>query len=130
MKAAATFTVSNWDEQTVQELGGDAKITQAAITQEFEGELTATGAAHLVMTYQPDGTARFAGYQAFGGDLGGKRGSFVMAADGGFEGGVARTHFEVVAGSGTGDLAGLSGSGDAEVGSEPPGTLTLEYELS
>jgi hypothetical protein len=129
MRADATFTVSNWDEHTVQELADPAKVTRAAITQEFEGELAATGAAELVMAYQADGTARFAGYQVFTGELGGRKGGFVMACDGAFEEGVARTHFTVVAGSGTGELAGLQGSGDAEVGSEPPGKLTLEYDV-
>jgi hypothetical protein len=35
----------------------------------------------------------------------------------------------VIPGSGTGALAGLTGSGTSAATSEPPGTFTLDYEL-
>jgi Protein of unknown function (DUF3224) len=128
--ADSTFTVKSWDEQTYQEIDGDAKLTRASIVQSFEGDLDAEGAAELLMSYAADGTATIVGLQRFTGTLGGKEGSFVLQSVGGFDGAEATASLRVVPGSGTGALAGLSGTGASAVAKEPPGTLTLEYDLS
>lgn len=128
-KAESTFTVSSWDEKTYQELDGDAKMTKAAIVQEFSGDVAATGAAELLMCYAEDGTAAIVGFQRFTGSVGGREGSFVLQSVGGFDGKQATADLTVVPGSGTGELAGLRGTGTSAVGAEPPGTLTLDYDL-
>jgi uncharacterized protein DUF3224 len=127
-RAESTFTVKSWDENAVQEFDG-GKVTRASIVQEFAGDLAASGAAELVMCYAPDGTASIVGFQRFTGTLGGKDGSFVLRSEGGFDGSDATATLTVVPGSGTGALAGLSGTGSSTVGKEPPGSLTLEYDL-
>ena len=63
------------------------------------------------------------------GKLDGREGSFVLRADGTFTGGEARSHWQEVEGSASGDLTGLRGRGSAVAGG-PGGTFTLEYELS
>ena len=42
---------------------------------------------------------------------------------------IARRTLEIVPGSGTGDLAGIRGEGVSAATSEPPGTLTLDYDI-
>jgi hypothetical protein len=125
--ADSTFTVKSWDENTYQELA-DGKLTRASIVQEFTGDLAASGAAELLMCYTADGTASIVGFQRFTGQLGGKDGSFVLRSVGGFDGEQATAQLTVVPGSGTGELAGLSGTGSSAVGKEPPGTLGLDYD--
>ena len=63
------------------------------------------------MVYGQDGTARYVGLQRIEGSLGGKEGSFVVESNGDFDGGEAKGTWVVIAGSGTGDLAGLTGEG-------------------
>lgn len=129
MHAQGTFTVSAWEESTAQELDPPAKLTRATITQEFTGDLTATGTTESLMAYAADGTAVFVGFQHFSGELQGRRGSFVLRADGGYDGTEAHTAWTVVEGSGTDGLVGLRGEGSAVVGSNPPGSFSFDYDL-
>jgi uncharacterized protein DUF3224 len=128
--AKSTFTVKSWDESTQQELADGRKITRASIVQEFSGDLEATGSAELLMCYSSDGTADILGFQQFTGQLGERSGSFVLRSIGGYDGTNATAELTVVPGSGTGELAGLRGTGRSVVGHQPPGTLTLDYDLS
>jgi hypothetical protein len=128
-QASGSFTVKSWDENTYQELDGNGKLTKASVAFAVEGDLTAAATWDAVMCYRPDGSAVFTGYQQMTGQLGGREGSFVLLADGEFVDGEARSHWQVVAGTGTGDLAGLTGSGSAVASATPPGTYSFDYDL-
>jgi Protein of unknown function (DUF3224) len=127
--AAGTFTVRSWDENTYRELGGDAKLTKATVTFGLHGDITGEATWDSVMCYRPDGTAVYTGFQRVQGELAGVDGSFVVRADGEYADGKARSRWQVVEGSGTGGLAGLTGSGEALAAATPPGSFTLDYDL-
>lgn len=127
--AAGTFTVRSWDENTYQELGGGAKLTKATVTFGLHGDITGEATWDSVMCYRPDGTAVYTGFQRVQGELAGVDGSFVVRADGEYADGKARSRWQVVEGSGTGGLAGLTGSGEAVAAATPPGSFTLDYDL-
>jgi Protein of unknown function (DUF3224) len=129
MKAAGSFTVKSWEENTYQELDGDGKLTKASIAFVMEGDLAADAAWDAVMCYRSDGTAVFTGYQQMTGRLAGRTGGFVLRADGEFVNGEARSRWQVVEGTGTGELAGLTGSGSAVATATPPGSYTFEFDL-
>ena len=82
------------------------------------------------MAYRPDKTARFVGLQQIAGTVGGRTGSFVLTAEGDHDGSTSRIAWQVVEGSGTGELAGISGDGGMEAPGGPGGTYRLDYELS
>jgi hypothetical protein len=124
-----TFTVASWDENTYAELEGNGKLTRATVAFNFTGGVQAQGTWDAVMCYRDDGTAVFTGMQRMVGQVEGRSGEFVMRADGTFAGGEARSDWEVVQGSGTGELAGLRGAGTSTAGHTPPGTFTFEYDL-
>lgn len=127
--AAGTFTVRSWDENTYQELGGGAKLTKATVTFGLHGDITGEATWDSVMCYRPDGTAVYTGFQRVQGELAGVDGSFVVRADGEYADGEARSRWQVIEGSGTGGLAGLTGSGEAVAAATPPGSFTLDYDL-
>ena len=127
--AAGTFTVASWDESTYRELDGDAKLTKASVTFAMEGDITGQAAWDAVMCYQPDGTAVYTGIQYVEGQVGGVEGSFALRADGEFADGKASSQWQVIEGSGTGGLAGLSGSGESVASATPPGTYSFDYNL-
>jgi Protein of unknown function (DUF3224) len=129
-QAKGTFTVSAWDENTYQELEHGAKLTKAHVTFGLDGDIKGEGGWEAVMSYQPDGTAVFTGFQLTTGTLGGKQGSFVLRADGTFAGGQARTYWQVVDGSATGELKGLRGSGTAVTTGGSGGDFSFDYELA
>ena len=129
-QATGTFTVAGWDESTYEELGDGAKLTKAHVKFGFDGDdLKAEGGWEAVMCYRADGTAVYTGYQHMTGTLAGREGSFVLRADGRFEGGAATSDWEVIDGSASGGLAGLRGSGSAISTGGSGGTFTFDYEL-
>ena len=128
-RAEGTFTVTSWEEETYQELDGKAKLTKASVGYRLTGDIEGDATWNALMYYRDDGTAEFTGLQYLTGQIGGRTGTCVMVADGGYADGAARGTWRVIPGSGTGALAGLSGSGTSLATSEPPGTFTLDYEL-
>jgi hypothetical protein len=129
-RATATFKIEGWDERPYAEIEGGRKLTQASVKQAFTGDVEGQGAVEWLMCYRPDETADFVGLQRIVGQLGGRSGSFVLLqTDGTFDGTEAVARVSVVRGSGTGDLTGLSGTGEfsAPRGGEP--TIRLNYEL-
>jgi hypothetical protein len=127
--ADGIFSVTGWEENTYQELGGDAKLTKATTSFEFSGDLKAKARWDAVMCYLNDGTAVYTGFQHMTGQVGGREGSFVLRADGAFADNAARTQWQVIEGSGTGDLASLRGTGSAVAGSGTEGTFSFDYDL-
>ena len=129
VSAAGTFTVTSWQEDTYAELGGTEKITKAQMGFRLAGDLAGNLVSDTFMYYRADGTAEYTGLQRFSGDIGGRSGTCVMVADGDYDGGQARSSWRVIPGSGTGGLAGLTGSGSSVASAEPPGSYSLDYDL-
>jgi hypothetical protein len=127
--ARATFTLDGWDEQPYEELAEGRKLTRASVKQTFSGEIDGAGTVEWLMAYRPDGTADFVGLQLITGTLGGRSGTFVLSTTGTFDGQEAAGTWTVLAGSGTDELAGLTGTGtmSAPTGGEP--TVSLDYDL-
>jgi Protein of unknown function (DUF3224) len=123
------FEVTSWSEEPAAGLEGTVKVTTARIGQRFGGGIEAETMADMVMTYRPDGTAEFTGHQRVVGSIGSRSGSLVLHALGRYDGSQARTSFEVIAGSGTGGLAGVTGSGTAEAGHGSTGSYRFDLDL-
>src|SRR3954465_4639550 len=112
--AEGQFELASWTEDTYRELGNGGKLTRASVPQQFSGDVTGAGAVEWLMCYQADGTARFVGWQRVDGAVGGTEGSLVLESAGEFDGGQAVGEWTVVPGSGTGGLAGITGTGRFE----------------
>jgi Protein of unknown function (DUF3224) len=128
--AQGTFTVKSWDENTYEELPGNAKLTKARMVFSYAGDLEAEGTSDTLMCYRDDGTAVYTGLDLMTGQLGGRSGTFVLRSDGAYEGGEAKTSWHIIEGSGTGELTGLRGTGRSVASSTPGGTFSLDYDLS
>jgi hypothetical protein len=128
-KATAEFAVASWNEETYQELEGEAKLTRASVTGTLTGDITGASETEWLMIYRQDGTANYVGLQRVAGSLGGKSGSFVVESNGAFDGGEAKGTWSVIAGSGTGDLAGLNGEGTFTSPLGEKATISLDYAI-
>ncbi len=133
-QAKGTFVFSAWDEKTWD--GKDhkdvkgSKLTRAKINNTFKGDLAGTSELQYVMFYDDEGKAVYHGMEKITGTLGGKQGSFVTHIRGGFDGKVAGGAFEILPGSGTGELKGISGKGSFEAQLHVNDTpYELEYSL-
>ena len=111
-KAAGSFELASWDEETYEDLDDGGKLTRASVTQNFSGDIEGDGAVQWLMAYRPDGTAHFVGFQRVRGAIGERKGSFVLETIGDFDGKLATWSATVVPGTASGDLEGLTGTGD------------------
>ncbi|MFI1621434.1 DUF3224 domain-containing protein [Streptomyces lydicus] len=126
------FTFANWEERTVSPDGTSPTLACASVTNAYSGGITAANTTcEYVIVYRPDKTGTFTGMQVLTGGLDGREGAFAVEERGWFDTeGAVHCTFEVVAGSGTGDLAGLCGTGSytARQG-EPSVAYTFDYHL-
>ena len=128
-KATGSFEVLTGGEDPIEELDGGIKLTHASGKQAFAGDIEGDGSVDWFMLYRSDRTAHLVGIQRITGSVGGRRGSFVIAADGDHDGKASRIEWVVVSGSGTGELAGIRGSGQMIAPGGRSGTYELSYEL-
>lgn len=63
------FEVGDWNEETYQELDGDAKLTRASVTQTFTCDIDGQGHVEWLVCYRKDGTALFVGVQRIDGSV-------------------------------------------------------------
>jgi Protein of unknown function (DUF3224) len=127
--ANARFTITAWDEKPYSEGPDLPKLTRAAVTKTFTGDIVGESHVEYLMLYQSEGSAAFVGLERVVGSIAGKGGSFVLQRIGVFENGVAQESYSVIPGSGTGALKGLRGAGTSAVGHGMEHPLTLNYQL-
>ncbi len=127
--------IDSWDEQTYREAGDGSKFTKAAVAlsagEGGSGDGVSAAAFDSVMYYGPDGTSEFVSIMQITATLAGRSGSFALSGDGSYKDGAARMKLRVVEGSGTGDLAGLTGTLESSSthADYPHMPITLDYEL-
>ena len=129
MLTNATFKIVSWDEEPFDESEDGPKLTRAHIRRTFHGDLSGTGNLMYLMAHIDSEDATFSGFEKVVGSLGGRTGSFALRHTGSYDGETATAKYEVVPGSGTGELAGLSGTGGFSAGHAVEHKMTLEYEV-
>lgn len=132
MRAESTFTVTSFEpvEYTSPIVTG-CPVGFAFMDKAFSGDLDGTARTQFTSAFDPaTGVGTYVAMESFRGTLGGRSGAFNLAHSATTTGS-DRLHplVVVVPGSGTDELAGLTGTGEVVV--EPDGThrLTLDYAL-
>ncbi len=129
MLTKATFKITSWDEEPFDDPEDGPKLTRAHVRKSFHGDLSGTGNLMYVMAHLDAGNATFTGFEKVVGSLGGRTGSFVLRHAGSYDGEKATAVYEVVSGSGTDGLTGLSGTGGFSAGHAEEHDMTLDYEV-
>ena len=129
VKATTKFKITGWEEEKITDLSKGGKLTRAHVGKSYEGDLEGEGMVEYLMTYRPDGSADFVGYEKFEGSLKGQNGSFVFEHRGFFRDGEANDTWKVVKDSGSDALSGLSGSVNFSEGHKEEYEITFDYEL-
>lgn len=133
-RVVAEFDVTGWDQTPYGEEGDGPSLGEALVLKSYRGELEGVGRARLLMCRaDPASNSENAGYVAseqVTGRLAGREGTFVLQHWGiAAAGEPPRTAGHVVPGSGTGELAGLTGTMEISVASDGTHTLALDFEL-
>jgi len=128
---ATRLRIAAWDEQPVAELDDGSKITRASISLSEPADGLESGTVESVMFYRPDGTSHYVNVMRLTATLDGRSGSFVLSGEGEFDGTTASGTSDIVAGSSTGDLVGISGTctSSSTHADYPYMPLELHYEL-
>jgi len=101
--------IKSWDEKPYREFEDGRNFTRAEVELgAADGIESATFEA--LMFNRADGTSSYVSLMQITAILEGRSGSFVLRGTGGYDGVTASSESEVVTGSGTGELAGLSGT--------------------
>ena len=124
--------IASWDESPVEEFGDGSKLTRAQVRLSDGEEGLASGSAGMLAYYRADGTSSYVTVMRLTGSLDGRAGSFVLRGEGAFDGTTASGRMTVVTGSGSGELARISGTCESVSthADYPFMPLTLTYELA
>jgi hypothetical protein len=118
MKAKGTYSVKKWEEIVYEQISSEMKMTKASVEYSMNGEINGKSAVEYLMFYknynandQHKSSAIYIGLIRFTGSVQEKEGSFVLEDHGTFENGEASSKLQIIAGSGTGELKSIQGTG-------------------
>lgn len=126
-----TFKIDSWNEDPFSKAEDGPELNKASVTQSYSGSLEAKSTIEYLMTNFEDGTSSFIGIEEIIGELDGKTGSFLLNHNGEHVNGVAKSTFDIIPNSGTGELMGIMGSGSYEATHENAEmSLTFSFDES
>lgn len=130
-EASGTFEIDSWNDETYDD-GVDAKLSTARLTKIFAGDLVGTSTVTMLAVSVPaeeseeyQGTA-YVATERFTGSVHGRAGGFVLVHVASAPHGMK---VAAVPGSGSGDLAGITGELAINRHEDGSHTYTFEYEL-
>jgi len=127
---SGTFAMKTWNEADYTAKDALPRLATVEAADTFSGAIEADAVVRYTIIYITESAGSFVGMRTFTGAVDGRDGSFTVRELGTFEGTTVTSQFEVVEGSGTGALAGLSGSGSfTAVHGEDTYPYTFEYTL-
>jgi hypothetical protein len=107
-----------------------ATLGRIHIERSFQGDLEGEATAELLTATAANGAAVYLALDRISGRLEGREGSFVLQHRGLLSAEGAEIDGAIVAGSGTGELRGITGQGAITVDDDGTHRLTLDYELT
>jgi hypothetical protein len=123
-KAKSPFTIDKTEETPVEWAGGS--VDRARWYKTFTGDMTGTSEIEITMGKLDTGAMVYVGVERFDVQLQGRQGTFVVMHSSTMLGADYEMILKVVPGSGTGELAGISGTAQIT----PSHDLLLEYEIA
>jgi hypothetical protein len=110
LQAKGTFEVS-LNAQSLADANADEKLGRMSLDKKFSGDLTGTGKGEMLTAMTgTKGSAAYVAIERVEGVLNGRKGSFMLHHNGLMTRGVQSLVIGVVPDSGTGDLAGITGT--------------------
>jgi len=108
----------------------DGAVGRFELTKRFHGDFDGTGTGVMLSAGDPQaGTAGYVAIEAVKGLLCDLEGSFALQQFGTMSGGHQTLHYEVVPGSGDGELAGIAGVLHLTIDADGTHHYLLEYDL-
>ncbi|MFF1875089.1 DUF3224 domain-containing protein [Kitasatospora herbaricolor] len=134
MRASGTFTVKSFVPTELvpsPAVPTGVPVGVATMEKQFEGEVAGRSATLFTAAFdQATGVGTYLAMESFEGSLNGRRGAFNFAHSA-TTGGTDRSNefFVLVPSSGTGELAGITGSGGLTVEADGTHRIWFDYEI-
>ncbi|MFB7109831.1 DUF3224 domain-containing protein [Streptomyces sp. NPDC056291] len=134
MRATGTFTVKSFTPTGLKsdpDVSTGLPVGVATLEKHFEGEITGRAATLFTAAYdQESGVGTYVAMESFEGTLHERRGAFNFVHSATTTG-TDRTaeFFTVVPASGTGELAGITGTGGLRIDADGTHRIWFDYEL-
>ncbi|OPC78734.1 hypothetical protein B4N89_31735 [Embleya scabrispora] len=126
--ATGTFELTSFQPEAIDEAPG-AALGRVVITKVFTGDLAGESTVHMSSVMDVEGApAAYVAVERFTGELAGRKGSFVFLHCAPGTAG-EELAIRVVAGTGTDELAGITGSLDITRTEDGGHTYVLDYIL-
>lgn len=126
--AKGSFTVELEPQGEAQQADGVSR-GRMSLAKRFEGDLVGTGEGEMLTALTPvKGSAAYVAIERVAGTLNGRSGSFVLQHTGTMDHGEQQLSITVVPDSGTGQLAGITGTFKIEI-VEGDHFYELDYSL-
>ena len=129
MVAKPNITVLDYKEAPLEQADKGMATYNVTIKESFAGDIAGDAIAHYLQNRDAAGNAAFTGFERITGAVGGKKGSFLLQSAGTIKDGIVSGTWFVVPGSGTDELAKLSGKGDFKAKLGQAGEASLSYTL-
>jgi hypothetical protein len=108
----------------------DGAVSRFELTKRFHGDIDGTGIGVMLSVGEPQvGAAGYVAMETVRGHVGDREGSFALQQFGTMRAGSQTLHYEVVPGSGDGELTGISGTFQLTIDAEGTHFYELEYDL-
>jgi Protein of unknown function (DUF3224) len=129
-RATGTIETTKWDEQPLATMGDERsrRVVHGSMAEVFRGDIEAEASNESLLAYTNESTASFVGFEQVRGRLNQREGAFVLRITGQMTNGTGIAQWQVVDGSGTDGLKGVSGSGGYEWDGKTV-RYTLNYDL-
>ena len=129
VRAEAKITVEH-SEATPCDQSTNATLVEISLREKFTGDIDGRSTVRALQVRRDDQLAIMVSVQRFCGELGGRRGTFVLQGSEIIESGKIRATWFVVPRSGTGDLCGVRGEGgfEGDFGKGSSGALDYWFE--
>ncbi|WP_432020459.1 DUF3224 domain-containing protein [Streptomyces sp. 1222.5] len=110
-QSTSTMTWDPWQPAPFEQTDGAPVLLHGEVANHYRGTIEAEGVQQVLIALPPGGASVFTALERVTGRIGDRSGSFVLQISGTTGGGAAKATLEVLEGSGTGELAGLRGTG-------------------
>ena len=108
----------------------DEQVHRVDLSKTFHGDLEGAGMGVMLSSGDPQaGEAGYVAIETVRGHLGERAGSFALQQFGLMHAGSQTLHYEVVPGSGTGELSGIVGKLHLDIDQDGTHHYQLEYDL-
>ena len=126
-RANAVIMVRKYEPAAYDEPAGGPVLTRIHVEESFSGDIAGNGVVEFLQAAGADGSASFVGIERVTGTVAGRDGTFLLQDAGTVVGGIVSGDWFVIPGSGTGQLAGLRGTGGFRANLGEGAQIHLDY---